>query len=252
MLKRLFGQMQRAPAPAATPEGSRIYAIGDVHGMRRELDILLDRIVADDATRPDAARTIVFLGDLVDRGPDSAGVIERCRTLRIDGVETLFLMGNHEEVMLGALDGDREAIRLFARIGGRETMLSYGVSETDYDRADFDDLTELLQRAVPDSHRDFLSSGSEYIVRGDYAFVHAGIRPGVPIEDQRTSDLRWIRNPFLDHTRAHDKIIVHGHTVSEEPQFRSNRIGIDTGAYRTGVLTGLGLQRCDRWIVQSD
>lgn len=252
MFKRLFGQSQRAPVPtSATPDGLRIYAIGDIHGMRQELDILLDRIFADDAARSDADRLIVFLGDFVDRGPDSAGVIERCRTLRDSGVDAAFLMGNHEEVMLAALDGDREALRMFARIGGRETMLSYGVSETEYELADFDELHALLVRSVPQSHRDFLAAAEDYVVRGDYAFVHAGIRPNIPIERQRPSDLRWMRSPFLEHARPHDKIIVHGHTVTEEPEFRDNRIGIDTGAYRTGVLTALGLSERDRWIVQS-
>ncbi|MEP9403201.1 metallophosphoesterase family protein [Sphingomonas sp. VNH70] len=251
MFKRLFGQSQPATPPAALPDGQRLYAIGDVHGMRAELDRLLERIEADDAGRGAAARTIVFLGDLIDRGPDSAGVVERCRTLAIPGVEARFLMGNHEEVMLAALEGDREALRLFARIGGRETILSYGVSETDYERADFDELHALMVAAVPESHRRFLESTENYVVAGDYAFVHAGIRPNIPLERQRPGDLRWMRNPFLDHPRPHDKMMVHGHTVTEEPEFRSNRIGIDTGAYRSGVLTALGLERCDRWIVQS-
>ncbi|WP_230771404.1 metallophosphoesterase family protein [Sphingomonas sp. Leaf4] len=251
MFKRLFGQPKRTTPASITPEGTRIYAIGDVHGMRRELDVLLDRIMTDDAARGQADRLIVFLGDLVDRGPDSAGVVERCRTLADSGIDAAFLMGNHEEVMLSALEGDREALRLFARIGGRETMLSYGVSEADYDLADFDELHALLVRCVPQSHRDFLAAGEDFVVRGDYAFVHAGIRPNIPIDRQRPSDLRWMRSPFLEHARPHEKIIVHGHTVTEEPEFRDNRIGIDTGAYRTGVLTALGLGERDRWIVQN-
>ncbi len=251
MFKRLFGQPKAVVPASTTPEGSRIYAIGDVHGMRRELDVLLDRIMADDAARGNADRLIVFLGDLVDRGPDSAGVVERCRTLADSGIDAVFLMGNHEEVMLSALDGDREALRLFARIGGRETMLSYGVSETAYDLADFDELHSLLVRSVPQSHRDFLAAGEDFVVRGDYAFVHAGVRPNIPIDRQRPSDLRWMRSPFLEHAKPHEKIIVHGHTVTEEPEFRDNRIGIDTGAYRTGILTALGLGERDRWIVQS-
>lgn len=251
MFTRLFGTSRRAAPRPAAPEGARIYAIGDVHGMRRELDVLLDRIVADDAGRGDATRTIVFLGDLIDRGPDSAGVVERCRTLQLDGFDVRFLLGNHEEVLLSALDGDRDALRLFSRIGGRETMRSYGISDERYDQLDFDELAVVLRDTIPESHRAFLAQARDQIILGDYAFVHAGIRPGVALADQQPQDLRWIRKLFLDYVKPHEKVIVHGHTVTDEPELLANRIGIDTGAYRNGVLTALGVEQCDQWILQS-
>ena len=140
---------------------------------------------------------------------------------------------------------------MFARNGGRETALSYGIDETDYDAADFAGLQRLLAAALPPAHRDLLSRMEETVVLGDYAFVHAGIRPGVALEKQKGSDLRWIRDKFLDFTEAHDKFIVHGHTIFATPDEQSNRLGIDTGAYATGRLTAVALEGDRRWFLQT-
>lgn len=252
MLKKLL-RARRASAPpaAAVPDGERVYAIGDVHGCADLLDQLLGRIAEDDAARGPARTTLVFLGDLVDRGPASAAVIERLRLLGEERADTHFLLGNHEEVFLEALKGEPKALRMFCRIGGRETIMSYGVDAADYDRMDYEELHAAMQVRVPAEHRAFLDRFEDMVIVGDYVFVHAGIRPGTDLADQRTSDLRWIRNPFLSHDRPLEKIVVHGHTISEDLDVQPHRIGVDTGAYETGRLTALGLQGTERWTLQT-
>lgn len=251
MLRRLFPARRAAPPPAAVPDGRRIYAIGDIHGRLDLLDELLARIADDETTRPPAATTLVFVGDLIDRGADSAGVVERLRLLRESGADARFLLGNHEEVFLLALAGDERATRLFCRIGGRETLLSYGLDADVYEALDHPGVIERLQALVPAAHRDFLTGFEDMIVEGDYAFVHAGVRPGIALSAQRTDDLRWIREPFLDHGGLLDKVIVHGHTIRPEVEMLPHRIGIDTGGYATGRLTALGLEGIARWLLST-
>jgi serine/threonine protein phosphatase 1 len=252
MLAKLLKSVARAePLADSVPEGARVYAVGDIHGRLDLLDQLLARIDADDAARGPADTSIIFLGDLVDRGPDSAGVVERLRRLARSGRRTRFLAGNHEEVFLAALGGDSKALKLFCRIGGRETILSYGVGADEYEALDYGDLAAVLTRLVPDEHRLFLEGFEDLIEIGDYAFVHAGVRPGAALQDQRTADLRWIRESFLDHRGRMDKRIVHGHTISADVEVRPHRIGIDTGAYASGKLTALGLERTERWFLQT-
>ena len=249
MLRRLLGATRRArPLYGSVPPGGRVYAIGDVHGRLDLLDELLTRI---DAEAGDAARELIFLGDLVDRGPDSAGVVERVRRLAEGPVPVRTLAGNHEEILLGALDGDPEMLRLFCRFGGRETALSYGLTPAEYDAMDFEELGERLAEVVPAAHRAFLDGLDDQLVRGDYAFVHAGVRPGVPLAEQLPADLRWIRNSFLRHDEPFEKTVVHGHTITEDAEFRPNRIGIDTGAFQSGRLTALGLEDDRYWVVQT-
>ena len=246
MFKQLRRAAQAGPKPAI-PEGVRLYAIGDVHGRLDLLDALLAMIEEDNRQRTDAEPQLVFLGDLIDRGPDSAGVVARAMEIANDVPGTRFLMGNHEEVFLKALDGDDRALRFLCRFGGRETILSYGLDDAAYDQLDFDALMPVLIDLVPEQHRAFLAGFEDVVIAGDYAFVHAGIRPGVMLADQSPGDLRWIREPFLDHSGPLEKIIVHGHTITPEVEMRSNRIGIDTGAYASGRLTALGLQGSERW-----
>ncbi len=249
---KLFRKTEQAPAPIGTvPEGLRYYAIGDVHGRLDLLDSLLALIDDDDRKRGAAAPQLVFLGDLIDRGPDSAGVIERTIQITEDVPSTRVLMGNHEEVFLKVLQGDERALRLFCRIGGRETILSYGISEDRFNQLDYPALLNLLIKTVPDRHRIFLFSLQDMVIAGDYAFVHAGVRPDIALDAQKLSDLRWIREGFLDHPRPFEKIIVHGHSISEEVETRANRIGIDTGAYASGRLTALGLEGSDRWTLST-
>ncbi|WP_230483574.1 metallophosphoesterase [Sphingomonas sp. Leaf21] len=247
MLAKLLNLRKRAPDVVPVMEaGVRVYAIGDIHGRLDLLDRLLAQVEADHAARAPAQRHIIFLGDLVDRGPDSAGVVERIRVLAAGDPNVRCLMGNHEEILLRSIDGDDKALRLFCRIGGRETMMSYGVSAQDYERLDYAEVEERLKAIVPATHRDFLSSLDEMIVMGDYAFVHAGIRPGVPIAEQKMAETRWIRDPFLDHRAPLEKVVVHGHTVADEAEILPHRIGIDTGAYESDRLTALMLEDAER------
>jgi serine/threonine protein phosphatase 1 len=252
MLSKFLRSSRSAKAAVfATAPGTRVYAIGDVHGCLSELDRLLAQIEADDAARTPADTSLIFLGDLVDRGPDSAGVVARLIELSARRAGTRFLMGNHEEVLLLALDGDVEALRLFCRVGGRETLMSYGLTREEYDRLDYAELIDRLPELIPAAHRAFLAGFEDLVESGDYAFVHAGIRPEVPLAEQVPADLRWIRRTFLDHRKPHPKMIVHGHTITDEVDRQPNRIGIDTGAYASGKLTALGLEGSAEWVLQS-
>ena len=241
----------RAARTHSVPEGQRIYAIGDIHGRLDLLENLLAAIEYDDASRSAAATTTIFLGDLVDRGPESAGVVERLRQFARSGVATRFLMGNHEEVFLSALRGDLRALRLLIRIGGRETLFSYGISQDQYRNLDFEDLASLLKEKVPAEHVEFLSSFERWVEIGDYLFVHAGLRPGIALVDQAPSDLRWIRDDFLRHRESFGKLVIHGHSITEGVDVRANRIGIDTGAYSSGRLTAIGLEMDSRWFLST-
>lgn len=252
----MFGQLfrRRAVAPSLigrAPAGQRIYAIGDIHGRLDLLNSLMTKIEADDAKRPPADVKIIFLGDLIDRGPSSAEVVERAKEIAAGPWNCQFLLGNHEEVFLKALGGDMKALAFFVRIGGRETILSYGVSEAEYRDSDFPQLHALLSERVPESHRAFLGGFEDLIVLGDYAFVHAGVRPGQALDSQRPSDLRWIRHEFLDHRDGFEKIIVHGHTIFDEVETRPHRIGLDTGAYSSGKLSAMGFEAADRWLLDT-
>ncbi|MEO5866057.1 MAG: metallophosphoesterase family protein [Sphingomonas sp.] len=252
MLNRILKSLRAPQAPqACVPPGIRIYAIGDIHGRLDLLDKLLVRIEQDDLARGQSATQLIFLGDLVDRGPDSAGVVERLRRLAETNVNMRFLLGNHEETFLRAIEGNTKALKFFCRYGGRETILSYGIPPDEYDRLDYDDLAARLAPLVPSSHRDFLGRFEDLITIGDYAFVHAGVRPDMPFDSQTVHDLRWIREPFLGHRGMLDKVVVHGHTISEQVEILPHRIGIDTGAYMSGVLSALGLERDDRWILST-
>ena len=253
MVLKLFKRaLEPDPPPAAVPDGVRVYAIGDIHGRLDLLDALLFRIDADDRARAGAARSeIIFLGDLIDRGPDSAGVVARALELKASGRPVRFLMGNHEEVFLKAVKGSREALRFLVKIGGRATILSYGVTSDEYDVLDFDELATVLEQRVPASHVDFIAGFEEQIRVGDYLFVHAGIRPRVPFEAQTGGDLRWIRGDFLDFRGSHGAIVVHGHTITDDVEERANRIGIDTGAFASGKLTALALEGTSRWYLST-
>lgn len=251
VLKLLRRAIEPAPPAARVPDGLRVYAIGDIHGRLDLLDSLLFRIEADERARGDARTQIIFLGDLIDRGPDSAGVVQRAIELQQSGRLVRFLLGNHEEVFLKALGGSLEALRFFVKIGGRTTILSYGFSEEEYASLDYDDLLKQLIARVPDEHVAFLKGFENQIAIGDYLFVHAGIRPRVPLDQQTGGDLRWIRAEFLDYRGSHGPIVVHGHTITDDVEERSNRIGIDTGAFASGKLTALGLEAGQRWYLST-
>ncbi len=250
-LRQIFRSRQRAserPLPAVPP-GTRWYAVGDVHGRLDLFEELIAAIESDDRDAPPADTTVVLLGDLVDRGPDSAGVVARARTWQAERRVRL-LAGNHEEMFLYALE-DIAVLRHFLRHGGRQTALSYGIPREVYDSATMEELQAKLTAAVPREDLRFLSSAKNYLVAGDYLFVHAGIAPDVPLEEQEEHHLRWIREPFLDHEAPHERFVVHGHTITDGIDERANRIGIDTGAYKSGCLTALVLEGTTRRIIQA-
>ncbi|MGB3738029.1 MAG: metallophosphoesterase family protein [Pontixanthobacter sp.] len=240
----------KSAAPRARlPAGERAYVIGDIHGRNDLFEQLVDAIQIDDAARQPAHTTVILLGDLIDRGPDSAGVIRTARKLAKRG-RLRCLMGNHEEMFLDAFD-DAGVLRHFLKHGGRETILSYGISREEFGKADLKQLQKLLRDRVPDKHVEFLRDFEDMIELGDYLFVHAGIDPHRPIDEQRPRELRWIREPFLNHRDRHSHMVVHGHTITQEIDERKNRIGIDTGAYRHGRLTALVLEGEDRRVIQA-
>ncbi|HEX4738079.1 MAG TPA: metallophosphoesterase [Allosphingosinicella sp.] len=231
--------------------GARAYAIGDIHGRLDLLDALLRRVEDDIAGRRPKKTYIVFLGDLIDRGPDSAGVVERLRTWRPRHGRPVFLAGNHEEVLLRILGGDASILPDWLRFGGAECARSYGVDVDALRRMEDDEALEAIRAKVPRAHREFLANMADTFRFGDYLFVHAGIRPGLAVEDQDPHDLRWIRDPFLADVKEHGFIVVHGHTIVPEVEERLNRIAIDTGAYHSGVLTALGVEETERWFLST-
>ena len=248
MIKRFRNYLAPRSEPvrqAAVPAGERVYAIGDIHGRLDLFEDLIAAIDADDAARGSARTTVILLGDLVDRGPDSAGVIDAARAWGTRRAVRL-LTGNHEEMFLDSFERV-ETLRHFLRYGGKETVLSYPIDRAGYRDLTLEQLQQRMRAAVPQEHRDYLAAGEDAIVIGGYLFVHAGIRPGVPLDEQRRSDLRWIRERFIDHEGDHGHIVVHGHTISDEVEEMPNRIGIDTGAFMSGRLTALGLEGTARW-----
>lgn len=248
---RMFFWRRKEKAPPRAPSGERAYAIGDIHGRLDLLDRLLRAIEADLRGRPPCKTMLVFLGDLIDRGPNSSGVVERLRTLRMDGVVTHFLAGNHEEVLLRLLEGELGLLANWLTFGGAECLASYGVNATELTECDESSALARVKQAIPEAHASFIESFVDTLDFGDYLFVHAGIRPGVDLSRQARADLRWIRSPFLEDEHDHGRVIVHGHTISDAVEWRSNRIGIDTGAYRSGILTALGLEGEERWLLDT-
>ena len=241
---------KKSEAPAGA-RGHRAYVVGDVHGRLDLLEALLGKIHSDIEARPPLDTVLVFVGDLIDRGPDSAGVVERLRTYQHPGIRPVFLLGNHEEVLLRIVAGDASVIPGWLKFGGAQTFRSYGGDSGQLERLPDTEAIAAVRAAVPQDHVDFLGGFSDTFRFGDYLFVHAGIRPGVPLEEQRQADLRWIREPFLYDDTDHGFVVVHGHTIAHEVQEKANRIGIDTGAFATGILTALGIEGTDRWFIDT-
>lgn len=257
MLKRIFNRrldtdtepVPRA-TPARTPEGTRIYAIGDIHGRPDLLDDLHDRIRTDADSAAGKRTVVVYLGDYVDRGYGSFDIIDTLARDPLPDFESVYLCGNHEAMFLHFLDGGDDG-GIWLRNGGDATVTSYGADDSRGMAASTDDLRARLNALVPDHHRAFLRDLALHHVAGDYAFVHAGIRPGVPLTDQDPEDLMWIRDEFLDSRADHGFVVVHGHSPARKVAQRGNRIGIDTGACFTGVLTAVVLDGEDVRFLQT-
>lgn len=248
-LRQLFSHDLRQGKPPSVPAGERWYAIGDVHGRHDLLAALRDEIEADDAEAAEARTTIVLLGDLIDRGPDSAGVIAAVREWQSRRTVRC-LAGNHEEMFLGSFT-DPSVLRAFLRHGGRETLASYGIATTSTAEADLPAIQRAMASHVRVADRRFLAEAEDHIVAGDYLMVHAGIRPDRPLAEQTRADKRWIREPFLHHEGPLDYMVIHGHSITAEVCVTPNRIGIDTGAFRTGRLTALVLEGDRRRVIQA-
>ena len=224
------------------PPRTRVYAVGDVHGRADVLAELFMRIDEDLKAQPTAQSMQVFLGDYIDRGPHSRQVLDLLIARRRQH-DVLFLKGNHE-VYASQVLSDPSVLSEWKRMGGINTLLSYGVESSGRD----DDLqaqqyiAAAFRQALPDDHYRFLQGLALSFSCGDFFFVHAGVRPGIPLWQQSEQDLLWIRDDFLLHEEDFGKIVVHGHTPTYEPEIRPNRINIDTGAYVTGRLTCVVLE----------
>jgi len=248
MLNWFFERRSRAGgrSRSQTPDGSRIYAIGDIHGRADLLADLHDQIRADARSAP-ARKIVIYLGDYVDRGLQSREVVDTLIEAPLPGFEAIHLKGNHEAALLDFLTDVRIGPN-WMQFGGGSTLLSYrvglanpGVTGTDYVSAQ----REFVER-MPVRHLAFYKNLALNHREGDYFFVHAGIRPGVPLARQTADDMLWIRDDFLDFTGDLGAVVVHGHTITDAPEIRDNRIGIDTGAFATGQLTCLVLEGSER------
>jgi serine/threonine protein phosphatase 1 len=252
---RLFARSKRpVERRPATPAGALIYAIGDVHGRLDLLQDLTGAILQDAAGSRTAQKPeLIFVGDYVDRGPDSAGVIDHVIGLtERDDIVVHTLKGNHEETMLAFLDDARTG-QVWAEFGGLQTLASYDVAapivRTDLEA--WETTRQAFVATAPERHVAFLKRLELYVVAGDYVFVHAGLRPGVPLAGQTEQDMLWIRREFLEATRPFEKVVIYGHTPQRDAVIEPHRIGIDTGAFVTGVLTALRLSGEDMTLIQT-
>lgn len=252
MFSRLFGSPRQEEVRFAAPSGSRLYVVGDIHGRADLLSDMHRMIRADrESNLPDRA-VVIYLGDYIDRGAASSDVLDIILNEPLQGFEAVHLLGNHEDFMLAFLQnpaiGD-----LWLKNGGDATMYSYGVGLPQV--SDRDErhrvMRDQLEGKLPEPHLQFLKSLKLLHIEGDYAFVHAGIKPGRDLSEQVPDDVLWIREEFLGSNANHGKCIVHGHTITDEVEIRPNRIGIDTGAYFSGKLTCLVLSADTRSLLQT-
>jgi len=244
---------QRRPSSASI-DGRIVYAVGDIHGRLDLLQLLLSKIDTDaTASKPIATPMIVFVGDYVDRGPSSKAVIDRLLAVqRSRNFEVAALRGNHENTLLEFLK-DPNVGPTWAVHGGIETLRAYGVTPPPAGAGvDAWAMTrQAFSAQLPKRHLEFLLGLRLQLVVGDYLFVHAGVRPGVPLSEQSENDLLTIRRDFLIREAPFEKVVVHGHTPTEAPFSGPHRINVDTGAYATGVLTAVRLEGSNRRFLQA-
>ncbi len=260
----------RVRTGANAPDGVLIYAVGDIHGRLDLLDRLMDLIVRDSAGRDYARTIVVFLGNYVDRGPDSKGVVDRLINIRRHrnlllgrepgrsplGFAPLFLKGNHEDLLLSFLYNPASG-RLWLQNGGETTLLSYGLAKEVIGEVFWRGEPGLIKASsmfrtlLPDDHLQFYESLELFYRTGDYFFVHAGVKPTVGLDRQSEEDLLWIRDEFLNWPHHFGAVVIHGHSPVLTPEDLHNRIGIDTGAFSTGKLTAVGLEGSHRWFLST-
>lgn len=239
-----------ATTEPAIPAGQRIYCIGDIHG-RDDLLAQLHAQILEDAADFDGQRFTVYLGDYIDRGPASCQVIDRLLDQPLAGFEAIYLLGNHEQALLDFLQ-DPRAMAAWMNWGGKQTLASYGVPlPPGLSLEHMQLLSHQLQENLPDRHLRFYQALVPSHASGDYYFVHAGIRPGIALHQQELGDQLWIREEFTRSSQQHEAVIVHGHSISTEAELLPNRIGIDTGAFHTGVLTALVLENQTQRLLQT-
>ncbi len=237
--------------PSQLPADTRVYAVGDIHGESLALDRMMEAIALDiEQSETVNTNILVLLGDYIDRGRDSRGVIDRLLEIKNGSTEPRFLLGNHEQSLLRFLSDPHDAADWLS-FGGLSTADSYGVRlPPPQNSVDLEIFCDALDDAIPTSHRDFLQSLEHFVVLGDYVFVHAGIRPRLAMSDQRIDDLLWIREPFLAARHFEGRCVVHGHTIESDPVVLPHRIGLDTGAYASGVLSAVRLEGTDVRVLQ--
>jgi serine/threonine protein phosphatase 1 len=232
----LLGFFKKTRSAARTAQGTRIYAIGDVHGRPDLMQMMFDAIERREDELAVARTQIIMIGDIVDRGPNSREALQLLFDRQRQMPNLMTLLGNHEEMLLRSLRGDEAELRGWMTVGGAETVQSFGLEplKPGEDALPF---VLALQKAVPRDWVDWMNAWPLMYQSGDYFFCHAGIKPGVPLTRQHRRDLLWAREGFMDDERWHGGVVVHGHTITETVEIRSNRIGLDTGAYRSGVLS---------------
>lgn len=255
MFSRFFGGKRRSDRPTArVPDGMRLYCIGDIHGRADLLEAMHEGIGADLAQNPPAGEAVlVYIGDYVDRGLQSREVIQSILDDPLPALTKVCLKGNHDDSALQFLH-DAAFGPVWFSYGGDATLLSYGVRMTagKIGAERFEDMRQQFEAALPPSHLEFLTGLQMMYECGDYLFVHAGVRPGVGFADQKPEDLMWIRDEFLDSRQDFGRVVVHGHSVTDAPDLRANRIGIDTGAYASNRLTCLILEADQRFFIATE
>ena len=249
-LDRWRKQAETGPVTPKLPPGMRLYAIGDIHGSLLPLQQLHEMILQDADGFP-GQKVLVYLGDYIDRGEHSCEVIDLLLDKPLTDFEIIHLLGNHEQTLLDFLRHPR-AVAAWLTYGGRATLKSYGVSlEPEFTRPDLERLRDDFAYQFPQRHLEFFQDMQLFYVAGSYCFVHAGIRPGTILPEQRNEDLLWIRDDFTRSHVRHEHIVVHGHSITTEVDWNANRIGIDTGAFHTGVLSCLVLEGEQQRLLQT-
>ena len=248
----MAGLIRRRFKPPSTAPGERVYAVGDLHGRLDLLQGLLTQLELDAQGREPASTTLLFLGDVIDRGDQSRQLVELIRRSQADGEGVLLLCGNHEELLLASADGEAMAQRVWLGNGGDATLRSFGIAPELFAASSADERARMIHRHVGQEVLGWLRSLPLSYRTGDYYFCHAGVRPGVSLEAQQREDLLWIREEFLGSRAWHGAMIVHGHSEADAVEEVHNRINIDTGAYRTDILTAIGLEGRRRWFISTE